>query len=186
MDGRSDVLITDRLMLRPWREEDAHALYLHAKNPHIGPDAGWRPHDSEEHSREVIQTILMRPDSYAITLRDSSHPDMPVGSVSLKDAEVSPLANPGEAELGYWIAYKLWGHGLASEAAGRLVQRGFEELGLSRIWASTFIDNERSKRVLTKLGFRYDSTRRSRIDPEWPESDVYQLSRSRWANRVYL
>ena len=39
---------TERLMLRPWREEDAPSLYKYAKNPAVGPIAGWPPHTSVE------------------------------------------------------------------------------------------------------------------------------------------
>ena len=42
---------TSRLILRPWRETDAEALYKYAKDPAIGPIAGWRPHASVEESR---------------------------------------------------------------------------------------------------------------------------------------
>lgn len=49
---------TERLILRPWREEDASSLYKYAKNPAVGPIAGWPPHTSVENSREVICDIL--------------------------------------------------------------------------------------------------------------------------------
>ena len=49
---------TERLILRPWREEDALSLYKYAKNPAVGPIAGWPPHTSVENSREVIRDIL--------------------------------------------------------------------------------------------------------------------------------
>ena len=32
---------TERLLLRPWRLEDAAGMYAHAKNPNVGPNAGW-------------------------------------------------------------------------------------------------------------------------------------------------
>lgn len=32
---------TDRLILRPWRESDAPALYEYAKDERVGPAAGW-------------------------------------------------------------------------------------------------------------------------------------------------
>ena len=47
-------LQTERLILRPWQESDAEALYKYAQNPKIGPIAGWPPHTSVE----VIIPIL--------------------------------------------------------------------------------------------------------------------------------
>ena len=39
---------TERLLLRPWRLEDAADMYAYAKNPNVGPNAGWKPHESVE------------------------------------------------------------------------------------------------------------------------------------------
>ena len=46
-------LQTKRLILRPWQESDAEALYKYACNPNIGPIAGWPPHTSIGNSREI-------------------------------------------------------------------------------------------------------------------------------------
>ena len=35
------TLETERLILRPWKEDDAESLYKYAKNPEVGPIAGW-------------------------------------------------------------------------------------------------------------------------------------------------
>jgi len=51
------VLSTERLILRPWKETDAGSLYEYAKNPEVGPAAGWPPHKSVEKSLEIIQVI---------------------------------------------------------------------------------------------------------------------------------
>ena len=52
------ILKTKRLVLRPWEEKDAADLFELARNPHIGPIAGWPPHTSIENSCEIIKTIL--------------------------------------------------------------------------------------------------------------------------------
>ena len=53
-----NLMETERILLRPWREEDAAALFKYASDPAIGPIAGWPPHTSVENSREVIRDIL--------------------------------------------------------------------------------------------------------------------------------
>ena len=60
---------TDRLLLRPWKESDAESLYTIAKDPHIGPLAGWLPHANKDDSRQVIKGILTAPEIYCITLK---------------------------------------------------------------------------------------------------------------------
>ena len=52
------TLETKRLLLRPWREEDAPALFRYASDPQVGPSAGWKPHASLEESREILRTVL--------------------------------------------------------------------------------------------------------------------------------
>ena len=54
-------LITKRLILRPFSEEDAESLFKHARDPEIGPIAGWPPHKNVDESRRVIKTVLSGP-----------------------------------------------------------------------------------------------------------------------------
>lgn len=49
---------TDRLFLRPWTEEDAESLFEYAKDPAVGPVAGWPVHTSIDNSREIIKGVL--------------------------------------------------------------------------------------------------------------------------------
>ena len=51
-------LYTHRLILRSWQLDDAENLYQYAKNPNVGPVAGWPIHTSVENSREIIQTVF--------------------------------------------------------------------------------------------------------------------------------
>ncbi|MBQ4177976.1 MAG: NUDIX domain-containing protein, partial [Lachnospiraceae bacterium] len=56
-----NCIVTDRLLLRPWLPEDAADLYEYARNPKIGPPAGWPPHSDVADSRRVIRDVLTRP-----------------------------------------------------------------------------------------------------------------------------
>ncbi len=62
-------------------------------------------------------------------------------------------ANPGEAELGYWLGRKFWGQGFAREAARALLDWGFSTMGLDRVVASALVDNLASQAVLRASGF---------------------------------
>lgn len=46
------ILETERLVLRHWKESDAKSLYEYAKDPAIGPVAGWPPHKSQNGYRK--------------------------------------------------------------------------------------------------------------------------------------
>lgn len=83
------TLQTERLVLRPWRESDAEALYEYAKNPNIGPPAGWPPHKDVEDSLGVIRNVFNGPEDYAIALASDS--DTAIGAIALTLAGGSTL-----------------------------------------------------------------------------------------------
>ena len=148
---------TERLILRPWREEDALPLYKYAKNPAVGPIAGWPPHTSVENSREVIRDILSAPETYAVVLKETNEP---VGSVGIMfgDSVHSADMQDGDAEIGYWIGVPYWGKGLIPEAVNRLLRRCFEELEVKRVWCGYYDGNTKSRRVMDKCGFKFHHT----------------------------
>ena len=155
-----NMMETKRLLLRPWKEEDAEALYKYAKDPDIGPIAGWPVHTSVENSREIIQKVLSAPETYAVVLKETGEP---VGSVGLMVGEWSNLEiGADEGEIGYWIGKPYWGQGLIPEAVRRCIRYGFEDLGLKTLWCGYFDGNEKSRRVQEKCGFRYHHTERDK------------------------
>ena len=144
------ILETERLILRPWREEDADDLYTYASDPDIGPPAGWPPHTSVENSREIIRTVLSAPDTFAVCLKENG---MPIGSIGFHRKDLAEAGD--EYELGYWIGKLYWGKGLIPEASREMLRYAFEDLKMNRIWCGYYDGNEKSRRVQEKLGFVY-------------------------------
>lgn len=166
LDGFSPVLSrpepvnleTSRLLLRPWRESDAPVLYELAQDPEIGPRAGWPVHTSAEQSLEVIRTVLSRPETYAVILKEDGE-DRPSGCVGIKFAEDSDLAeSSSDTELGCWIGKAYWGREIIPEALRVLIHRCFQELGVTRIWYGYYEGNNASRRVAEKCGFVFHHT----------------------------
>lgn len=60
------------------------------------------------------------------------------------------------AELGYWVGEPFWNRGIATEAVRLILECGFEELKIQRIFALTFEGNLASEKVLVKNGFLYE------------------------------
>lgn len=173
-------LETARLLLRPWSEDDAEALFRWAQDPQVGPAAGWPVHGSVEESREIIRNVLAVPETYALVLKDEG---LLVGCVGLQLSEDSNIGLAGgEAELGYWLAPLYWGRGLVPEACRALIHHGFCDLGLSAIWAGHFIENRKSARVLEKLGFSYECMRRSHWEALGTDKEerIMRLDRAAW------
>ena len=67
-------LQTERLILRPWQESDAESCYEYAKDPQVGPEAGWPMHTSVENSREIIREVLSADGTYAVVLKSTGKP----------------------------------------------------------------------------------------------------------------
>lgn len=145
------IIETGNLLLRPWKKEDAECLYHFARNPKIGPIAGWPPHKSADDSLDVINTVLSKDETYAI-VKD----DIPIGSIAiLMGLDANHDWGDNSGELGYWIAEEYWGNGYAVEASRELLNHAFDDLNLDVVYASYRIENNQSRRVLEKLGFKY-------------------------------
>ena len=149
------MLETRRLLLRPWQESDAEKLYEYAKDPDVGPPAGWPPHTSVEESQQIIRNVLLVPETYAVCLKDGT----PIGSIGLKlKGQTDMTSREDECELGYWLGKPFWGQGLIPEAAGALLRHAFKTLNMRAVWCGYYEGNEKSRRVQQKLGFAYRYT----------------------------
>lgn len=150
-------LDTPRLLLRPWQEDDAESLYRYARDPAVGPIAGWPPHTSVENSREIIRTVFAAPETYALVLRATGEPIGCAGIMPVDRAN-STIISGGEAEIGYWLGVPYWGRGLTTEAVHCLLHRCFTSLDMSAVWCIYFDGNHRSRRVMEKCGFTFHHT----------------------------
>lgn len=106
-------------------------------------------------------------------------------------------ADPGEAALGYRLRKAVWGRGYATEVARALIRKGFTELGVLRVVATTYQDNAASRRVMEKVGMM--PVRAYRMTPGqllaqdtypaasqevWDGDDLeYALERADWERR---
>lgn len=177
-------LKTNRLILRPWREADAESLYEYAKDPAVGPVAGWPVHTSVENSREIIRTVFAAPETYAVCRRED---DQAIGCAAITIGPESNLKLPQtEGEIGYWIGVPFWGQGFIPEAVRELIRRGFEDLKLDKLWCGYFEGNIKSKRVQEKCGFVYHHTNK---DMRWElmndirTEHVTCITRDMWISR---
>lgn len=180
------IFETERLVLRPWREEDAKDLYELAKDPLVGPIAGWPVHTSVDNSRQVIRDILSAEDTYAITLKGE---DKAVGSISLMFGEKSNLKLPEQdAEIGYWIGVPFWGNGYVPEAVNELMRHAFEERNVNVMWCGYFEGNNKSKRVQEKCGFRFHHTEEEKYWPvmnDYRTEHISRITRAQWEGKFF-
>ena len=101
------IIETERLILRPWRESDAESLFEYAKDPKVGPIAGWPVHTSVNDSLNIIKNVLSANETYAVCLKIDNKA---IGSIGLiSPAQSHTKASSTEIEVGYWIGVPYWG-----------------------------------------------------------------------------
>ncbi len=150
------IMETERLILRKWEETDAEDMFEYARDPEVGPIAGWPPHSSVEESLDVIRNVFDGAECYAICEKENGKA---IGAIELKlNGHTDMTERDDECELGYWLGKPFWGRGYMTEAAKEILRHGFEELGMNTIWCGYYDGNRKSARVQEKLGFVYHHT----------------------------
>jgi [ribosomal protein S5]-alanine N-acetyltransferase len=174
------TLLTTRLELRPFAADDAFDVERLAG------------------MREIADTTLNIPHPYPhggaadwIALHEPAWREGSSATFAIVERETRKLVGAisliikrehRRAELGYWIALDVWNCGYATEAGRRVIDFGFEQLGLHRIEARHLLRNPASGRVMEKLGMQKEGVERdwaikwdqfeslavySILEPEW-------------------
>ena len=174
---------TERLLLTPWEDTDecAEGLYSWAKDPRVGPNAGWAPHASVEESRKIIREMFI-PGGDGFAVRDKATREI-IGNISVYE----DTAREGVAsmELGYALKYECWGKGYMTEASKAIMDYAFKKYDLVIMAIRTSEVNARSQRVIEKLGFKYEGTLRKTYHiytGEDRDSRFYSITREEWEN----
>ena len=145
------IMESGRIVLRPWREDDAPALYKYASDPEVGPRAGWEPHKSIKESLEIIRTVFHNDTTWAIELKETGEP---LGAMGYLPAEGSHLpSRKGEPLVGYWVGRPYWNRGICTEALQLMLDHIRKDSDIRSLIGSHFIDNPASGRVMEKCGF---------------------------------
>ena len=150
-----EPLATERLTMRPYRAEDAAELHRLINDWEVCRNLAAVPFP---YPRELAddwigstRTMLAAGNAFhlAVTGREEGR-EMLVGGVGLR---IDREARTGR--LGYWVGRRFWGHGVGSEAAGRLARWALANLDLDAIEATVSTDNPGSVAVLRRVGFRH-------------------------------
>jgi len=187
MVGSATTLRSQRLILRPWRDSDLSGIVRMNADPRV---------------MEFMPACLDQPASQAMMTRlQSAIETQGFGFWAVEAPGLADfigfvgLNRPGFAaafmpcvEIGWRLLPEYWGHGYATEAAQASLRFGFTDLDLPEIVSFTAIINERSQRVMRRLGMRH--YRAEDFDhPALPPGDrlrrhvLYRLSRQHWLAR---
>jgi len=177
-------LLTERLLLRELRESDWRAIHAMTTDEQV---TRYIPVDapSEEETRAAIRFQMNGRDAnppiyyFAVTLRST---DTLIGVCALLIGHDE--LRPGE--ILYVLNRPHWGHGYATEAARAMLDLGFRELDLHRIYATCRPANVASWRVMEKLGMRREGhlVQHRWMKGHWQDSLLYAILDHEWQARV--
>lgn len=157
---------TERLVLRHLTLEDSSIVEELASNYEIAKSTLTIPYPYPKGSASsFIASVLEQVKEgklfiYAITRKEDC------SLVGIINLSINRTHNKGE--LAYWVGVPYWGKGYGTEAAQALIQYGFEQGDLNKIFAAAFTDNPGSWRIMEKIGMKYEGTFRQHV-LKWDE-----------------
>jgi RimJ/RimL family protein N-acetyltransferase len=174
-------LRTERLILRPFREDDFADVHAYASDPKVTRFMNWGP-NTEAISREYLQRALdeQRPwprDAVNMAAEVADEGKL-IGSVRM--ALIDPAALT--ADFGYSFNRAYWNRGYATEVAGALIDLAFGALGVRRVFATCDVRNTGSWTVMEKLGMRREAHFRQDIRARtgWRDTYLYAVLADEW------
>lgn len=173
-------LVTQRLILREFRMEDLDDFYSYCSDPDVGIHGGREAHKDICRSREELQKRISEGNTWAVCEKESGKN---IGMVWLEADFRRKRSFDRCRVLGYLLAKPYWGQGLMTEAVQRVLDYAFEELSLELVSTYRFSYNQRSGRVMEKMGFVWEGTLRDateRFDGALLDVMCYSISRKEY------
>ena len=162
MEHKGTVQLTsERLILRQFSMQDAEAMYRNwASDNAVTRYLTWPSYQNAGTAVSTLKDWTGRysdPSFYqwAIVLKD--HPEEPIGSISVVNDIDDVIRN---AEIGYCIGRKWWGHSITAEALKTVMAFLFDEVGVNKVSARHDVNNPASGKVMMKCGMQYEGTLR--------------------------
>ncbi|TVX98672.1 GNAT family N-acetyltransferase [Cohnella terricola] len=167
------IVKTDRLVLRDFISGDLQEVHKYASDEEVCRYSDWGPNrleDTEAFIEQVVEEQGIHPRNQftlAIIVKETNGL---IGACSFK-------RDGYQGEIGYSINRNYWGFGFATEAAKAMLNFGFNELNLHRIYATCRPNNVGSIRVLEKIGMRKEGHLREHrfFKGKWHDSFVYAI-----------
>ena len=144
---------TPRLLLRRWKPLDFQAFLHFAGDPEVMLPAGSKPAQGLQEAEIQFHRALRDEGCYALVLKGTGEP---IGKIKFQEDLRRFRVN--SLSIGYELARAYWGRGLMAEALSAMVEEAFRRRGVEVLAISHFAQNQRSRRVIEKCGFRYEGT----------------------------
>jgi RimJ/RimL family protein N-acetyltransferase len=179
------VIETERLRLRMPCAKDIPRLVEYANNAKISNMTLTMPHPY--HEKDAIYWINMANKGF----EDKNHFIFAIcnhtNNIFMGGIGLRLNTHFSRAELGFWIGEPFWNKGYVTEATGKILEFGFERIGLHKIFASHFISNPASGKVMIKNGMIKEGELVDHIkkDDQYHTLIQYRLTRNEFNNQSY-
>ena len=167
VDANFEPLVTERLLLRRSRPEDAEVISAYRSDPEVHRYQGWERTDPQGVRAEIEEMTGRAPGEaggwvqLSVEERESGRL---VGDVGLSPAD----GEPGVIKVGYTMSPAFQGRGYATEAVGALIGYAFDALGVEIVRAYASAENVASIRVAEKVGMKLmERSERRHGDEVW-------------------
>lgn len=153
-----NLLKTKHLLLRSIKLDDADRIEGFASDYDIAKTTINIPHPYPKGSAvHFVKSILEKKEqgllvNYVICSKQMN------SFIGLIDLSIHPEHE--HAELGYWIGKPYWNQGYGTEAATAIINDGFKNHHLNKIYARAFKNNTASRRIMEKVGMMYEGTQK--------------------------
>ena len=149
-------MTTDRLTLREVTMDDAEAIFNYSSNGNVSRCLLWETHQTLEDTKAFIEMAIE-----AYKMQEFYHWGIEYNGQLIGTIDyVGVNEYSGMGEIGYVLSEAYWNKGFVTEAAKRIIDFGFDELGLVRIQARCIAENKSSSRVMEKCGMTFEGTLR--------------------------
>lgn len=169
-------LESERLLLRDFVEDDWRAVHGYSSDPEVVRFMVWGPND-EAQTHAFIKRMLAQPvqqprSAYELAVVRKADGQL-IGACGLRLRSVEDR----EGDIGYVFSRAAWGQGYATEAARTMIDAGFRQAGLHRIYATCDPRNLASARVLEKSGMQREGRLRQHklAKGAWRDSLLYAV-----------
>ncbi|MFT4106585.1 MAG: GNAT family protein [Lacrimispora sp.] len=140
-------IMTSRLQLRPFTEQDINDVFEYCSQEGIGEMAGWSVHESAVQTQKVLSGWILEGRKLAIVWYESKKV---IGHISID--EDSEEGREDTKELGCVLNRTYQRQGIMTEAINAVLDYLFNH-GISYVWACCFQENLASKGMIEKCGF---------------------------------
>lgn len=173
------MLETQRTVIRKWKKDDEKDFFEYAKDPLVGPSAGWKPHCDISETRIILERFINSNIEEVFAIEYKKEKKV-IGSFGI--SRCGRRTNPLAVSIGYVLNRKYWDKGIMSEVVDKMLNyifsRGFELISVGH-----YTHNKASQRIIEKMNFKFEGVIRDSallFNGELVDEKIYSLKKNEY------